>query len=38
MKNYNTYRNIKPTATGICPIGAWEGTGVLYLNKGGTGM
>jgi hypothetical protein len=39
MKNYSTYRNIKPTtATGICPIGAWNGTGVLYLNDGGTGM
>ena len=29
MKNFNTYRNIKPTATGICPAYGWNGTGVL---------
>lgn len=29
MKKQNTYRNINPTATGICPGGIWSGTGVL---------
>jgi hypothetical protein len=34
MKTYNTYREIQPTATGICPIGTWNGKGVLYLKEG----
>jgi hypothetical protein len=29
MKTVNTYKNIQPTATGICPAYRWEGYGCV---------